>query len=49
MTDSTNGDFVTEQLASESLLEAPGVVVTEDAAVEPAATLNPKTPTYVHC
>ena len=44
MTDSSDGDFVTEQLASESLLGAPEVVVTEAAAVAPAVTLNPETP-----
>ena len=36
MTDSSDADFVTEQMASESLLEAPEVVV--------AATLNPEIP-----
>ena len=44
MTDSSDGDFVTKQLASESLLGAPEVMVTEDAAVAPAVTLNPETP-----
>ena len=44
MTDSSEGDFVTEHMASESLLGAPEVVVTEDAAVAPALTLNPETP-----
>ena len=44
MTDSSDGDFVTKQLASESLLEAPEVVVTENTSVAPSATLNPDTP-----
>ena len=44
MTDSSDGDFVTEQMTSESLLGAPEVVATEDAAVAPAVTLNPETP-----
>ena len=44
MTDSSDGALLTKQLASESLLEAPEVVVTENTAVAPGATLNPETP-----
>ena len=44
MTDSSDGDFVTKQLASESLLEAPEVVVTENTSVAPGATLIPERP-----
>ena len=46
MTDSSDGDFVTKQLALESLLEAPEVVVTENTAVAPGATLIPERPIF---